>query len=73
MSDQPLDLRIAPSVVTVQCTYDWRFGWTARVALPIDGGRRWLSETYGPCSPSELVDAVSSALAVATGAARELA
>ena len=67
MTDRALDLTIAPNVVTVHCTYDWRFGWSARIALPIDGGRRWLSETYGPCSPSELVDAVAGALETALG------
>jgi hypothetical protein len=58
-------LSVAPSALSVACTYDWRFGWSARVSVPGADGSEWLTETYGPCSAGELVDAVSGALAAA--------
>jgi hypothetical protein len=57
--------RVAPSAMAVACTYDWRFGWSARVSVPGPDGQEWLSETYGPLSPAELVDAVAAALETA--------
>lgn len=56
---------IAPSAVSVHCSYDWRFGWSARIAVPGADGATWLAETYGPCTPAELVDAVAAALSSA--------
>lgn len=64
MTDSPM-FSVAPSAISIACTYDWRFGWSARVSWPTAGGEHWLSETYGPCSPGELVDAVGEALAAA--------
>lgn len=64
VSDVPM-FRIAPSAVSVHCSYDWRFGWSARVAVPTDDGGSWIAEVYGPCSASELVDAVGAALQAA--------
>lgn len=56
---------IAPSFIQLSCTYDWRFGWSARIAVPAPDGVSWLTETYGPCSAGELVDAASAALEAA--------
>jgi hypothetical protein len=58
----PQMFRIAPSAVSVQCTYDWRFGWSARIAVPTDDGLEWTADVYGPCSARELVDVVAAAL-----------
>lgn len=67
----PQMFSVAPSVVTVQCTYDWRFGWSARISVPVFGSDEWHYETYGPCSPSELIDAVAGALGTAVGLSAE--
>jgi hypothetical protein len=64
MEDRPM-FSVAPSLVQISCTYDWRFGWSARLSVPLGSEGHWLAETYGPCSPEELVDAVAGALAAA--------
>jgi hypothetical protein len=64
MENRPM-FPVAPSALSVACTYDWRFGWSARVSVPGPDGAEWLTETYGPCDAGELVDAVSAALEAA--------
>ena len=64
--DRPLFV-IAPSRVTVVATYDWRFGWSARLSVPAAGDQGALVDVYGPLSAPELVDAVSSALVALLG------
>lgn len=58
---------VAPSRITVVCTYDWRFGWSARLSVPAVDGSEAESDVYGPLSTPELVDAVSSALVALLG------
>lgn len=56
-------VRVAPSTFSVTCSYNWRVGWSARLATPGDVAGVYRTREYDGLTADELLDVLASEVA----------
>lgn len=61
--DQLRMVEVAPSAITMTCSYSWRTGWSLHVSVPVAGEARWSTRSYDCLSSQELHDVACAEMA----------
>ena len=64
---EPALFTIAPTGVTVTCSYHWRSGWNTRISRLPGADGRWEHRDYEGLATDELLDVVAAELARVLG------